>query len=140
MKKFIVPLLSLQILFAWGMANAEYSGEGGMTAHAIKPEVYEYHYDHGFTGVDSMGWDPNLQYAWSRAGAALTCNVEIDKDLVLNNMSEEFGHDPFIHDLNGVSFHNMQSKNIEGFCSDARVKELEGLIIFMEIGDFPEKF
>lgn len=42
------------------------NGSGGMLEYKIQNNVYEYHYDNGFTGDDAAGWDPNLQYAWSR--------------------------------------------------------------------------
>ncbi|MCW1776925.1 hypothetical protein NB693_21360 [Pantoea ananatis] len=53
-----------------------YSGHGGMTAYSIKPDIYAYHYDHGFDGDDAMGWDPGLQFVWSRAAAAKACGVD----------------------------------------------------------------
>tara|TARA_R100000687_G_C6422957_1_gene151916 strand:+ start:110 stop:544 length:435 start_codon:yes stop_codon:yes gene_type:complete len=140
MKVSIFGVLLSGSLFMCSHAFAEYSGKGGMAAYDISSEVYEYHYKHGFTGEDAMGWDPNLQYAWSRVGAAMTCNVDMDKALVLKGLSNEFGNDPFIHDMNGVGFHHMQSKNIEGFCSPERVDEIKDLIPNMEAGEFPEKF
>lgn len=127
-------------LLVSGSAVAEYSGKGGMAAYEVTPEVYEYHYMHGFTGVDAMGWDSNLQYAWSRAGAALTCNITMDKDLILSNMSKKYGNDPFIHDMNGVGYHHMLSQNIQNFCTPERVKEIKKVIPKFEAGDFLQNF
>jgi hypothetical protein len=56
-------IASVTIIYCFSAAAAGYggySGKGGMSAYAIKPNVYEYHYDHGFTGPDAMGWNPNL--------------------------------------------------------------------------------
>ncbi len=136
---FSLALLS-GVIAITGCATKQYSGKGGMTAYSIKPEVYEYHYQHGFTGVDAMGWDSNLQYAWSRAGAAITCKIPMDEKLVLSNMTKEYGQSDFIHKLNGVGFHNSQSKKVSDFCTAERISEIEGVISKIESGQFPKKF
>lgn len=135
-------LATVSVLTAFGMvtACAEYSGKGGMSEYKVKPDAYEYHYENGFIGADAMGWDPNLQYAWSRAGAALTCQIKMNKDLVLKNMSDTYGHDAFIHDLNGISFHYLQSKQIGDFCTKDRMLELSDVIPKFEAGNFPAHF
>lgn len=129
-------------------ALAEYSGEGGMTERDIKPEAYIYHYEHGFTGVDAMGWDPNLQVAWSRTGAAKTCDISIDKEKIIDNLIRTYG-DPaktsdfferIVHDTNGIEFHHLQSKKIDGFYSADRVSEINSLIPKFEQGEFPKRF
>ncbi|MDT8403637.1 hypothetical protein [Sulfuriflexus sp.] len=109
-----------------------------MTDYKITAEAYEYHYKNGFTGVDAMGWDSGLQYAWSRAGAALTCNIEYKKDRVLSEMSKKYGNPPIIHEINGVSFHHAQSKRIKSFCTKERIDELEMVIPKLERGEFSE--
>ena len=71
-----------------------YSGHGGMTAYDIAPNVYEYHYDHGFTGEDAMGWKPELQFIWSRFGAAEACGLPYDSEAALAALQQKYGHDP----------------------------------------------
>lgn len=117
-----------------------YSGSGGMTAYNIKPEAYEYHYDHGFTGIDEMGWDANLQYAWSRAGAALTCNIDFDKSKVIAQLVKAYGYDELVHDMNGIMFHNMQSQKLAGFCTPARVQNIKTVLTGIEQGNLPKPF
>ena len=121
-------------------ASEEYSGKGGMTKYSIKSDAYEYHYKNGFTGIDAMGWDANLQYAWSRAGAAITCGIEFDKKSVLSQMTKAYGQSDFVHELNGVDFHHMQSKKVEGFCNTSRVEEIEEVMPKLEKGQFPQYF
>lgn len=140
MNKIVFMALLSGLMVVSGCASKKYSGEGGMIAYSIKPDVYEYHYQYGFTGVDAMGWDPNLQYAWSRAGAALTCNIPINEELVLSNMTKEYGQFDLIHKLNGVDFHNLQSKNIAEFCTADRVAEIRSVVPRMESGEFSKKF
>lgn len=105
-----------------------YSGKGGMTAYAIKHEAYEYHYDFGFTGVDAMGWDPNLQFAWSRLGAAKTCGLAYHAGDMMKQLIAAFGHDEFTHNLVGADFHHAQSKSNAKFCSPERIKEINVLL------------
>ena len=78
-----------------------YLGHGGMTAYDIAPNVYEYHYDHGFTGEDAMGWKPELQFIWSRFGAAEACGLPYD------------------------SVHAAQAKANANFCTPKRVQQLK---------------
>ncbi len=111
-----------------------------MTAHSIKPEAYEYHYENSFTGVDAMGWDPNLQYAWSRAGTAMSCDIHFDKEIVIKNMISKYGHDRFVHDMNGIMFHHMQSRKIDEFCSKDRIEEAKKVVTDLEAGVFPVIF
>ena len=117
-----------------------YSGVGGMTAYDIKPEVYQYHYDHGFTGVDAMGWDANLQYAWSRAGAGITCQINFDKDKVISQLINAYGEEEIIHDMNGIMFHHLQSEKITNFCTADRVQEIKTVIANIEQGKIPKPF
>ena len=139
-KKVGLMLVSTVLVLSSNTVFAKYSGVGGMTKHKIKSKVYKYHYDNGFTGIDALGWDSNLQYAWSRTGAALTCNIEIDKQLILKKMTEKYGQFDFIHDVNGVGFHHLHSKKVKKFCTEERVKEILEVIPKFEVGDFPELF
>lgn len=131
-----------------GGVFAEYQGKGGMTKFDVASEAYVYHYENGFTDEDAMSWDPNLQFAWSRAGAAKTCDVAFDKEKVIDGLIVEYG-DPslkedfmerFKHDMNGIEFHHLQSKKIEGFCTTERIKEVKSLIPDFEAGKFPKPF
>ncbi|MDT9000563.1 hypothetical protein RQP53_14915 [Paucibacter sp. APW11] len=117
-------------------APQTYNGVGGMAAYDIKPEVYLYHYEHGFTGVDAMGWDPLAQWAWSRLGAAKTCGLAFDEPAMLNQLIGRFGHDRLVHQMNGVDFHHLQSKKIPGFCSAVRSAELSEQVKAMAQGSF----
>ena len=125
MKKSISIAIISAVLSVSGCASKGYSGKGGMTKYSIESEAYEYHYKNGFTGVDAMGWDSNLQYAWSRAGAAITCGVKFDKKLVLSQMTKVYGQSDFVHELNGVDFHHLQSKKSKNFCNPSRVNEIK---------------
>lgn len=116
-----------------------YGGTGGMTAHEIKPDVYLHHYARGFTGVDAMGWDANLQFAWSRLGAAKTCGVAFDGPAMTQRLVARWGHDRFVHELNGVDFHHLQSRGIPGFCTPERVAEIKALLPAMAAGEFVQR-
>lgn len=102
-----------------------YSGHGGMTAYDIAPNVYEYHYDHGFTGEDTMGWKPELQFIWSRFGAAEACGLPYDSEAALAALQQKYGHDRFVHEINGISFHAAQAKANANFCTSKRVQQLK---------------
>ena len=102
-----------------------YLGHGGMTAYDIAPNVYEYHYDHGFTGEDAMGWKPELQFIWSRFGAAEVCGLPYDSEAALAALQQKYGHDRFVHEINGVSFHAAQAKANANFCTPERVQQLK---------------
>ena len=118
----------------------DYSGEGGMLAYDIKPEAYQYHYDKGFTGVDAVGWDSNLQFAWSRIGAALTCNIPVNTKNITQKLVAAYGKDEITHEMNGYQFHAMQSARIPDFCNKQRVEEIKKLIPQMEKGNFEKRF
>ena len=79
-----------------------------MSAHKIKSNVYEYHYDKGFFGPDAMGWDPNLQFAWSRIAAAKACGMEIQEEKLILNLIAEFQKDQMTHQFIGIGFHGAQ--------------------------------
>lgn len=141
-------LFGLVVVAFCSSAMAEYSGQGGMTKKDVTDEAYLYHYEHGFTGEDAMSWDPNLQFAWSRAGAAQTCGIAIDKEKIIDNLVKTYGDsskvddfmERFVHDMNGIGFHHVQSKSIDGFCSADRVSEIKSLVPKLEQGDFPKNF
>lgn len=111
-----------------------------MTAYKIDPKVYVYHYDKGFIGPDAMGWDPNLQFAWSRLGAAQTCGIAFDQAAMVARLNTRFGQSSFVHELNGIGFHHRQSKGNPAFCTPERVHELNELMPKFAQGDFPKKF
>jgi len=140
MKKAVLIAVVLAVLGISGCVSKGYSGKGGMTKYSIAPEAYKYHYKNGFTGVDAMGWDSNLQYAWSRAGAAITCDIKFDKKLVLSEMTKVYGQSDFVHELNGIDFHHVQSEKIKGFCNPSRISELKEVMPKLEKGDFPRNF
>lgn len=109
--------------------KTEYSGSGGMTRWNIDPVVYLYHYQNGFTGSDALGYDEQLQTVWSRLGAALTCNIDYDKQTMIRLLVQRFGEKPVTHELNGIGFHSVQSRKVPGFCNDSRKKEINKAII-----------
>lgn len=135
-------LISLLIVvtIVTGCTSSEYSDHGGMTKYDIRSDAYEYHYKNGFTGVDSLGWDANLQYAWSRAGAALTCDITFDKKLVISQMIKIYGESEVVHELNGIYFHHLQSKKISYFCNADRINEIKSVMPKFENGYFPKYF
>ncbi len=143
MKKELLRTTALAIAIAIALCSCAantYSGRGGMTAYKIRPEVYTYHYEKGFTGPDAMGWDPNLQYVWSRVGAAKTCGVTINRDAVLKKLVAKFGDSPIMHEMNGIDFHYMQSRGIAEFCTPARVSELKAIAPKLEAVQFPQLY
>ncbi|EJL79253.1 hypothetical protein PMI12_00942 [Variovorax sp. CF313] len=117
-----------------------YRGKGGMGAYKIESNVYEYHYDKGFTGPDAMGWDPNLQFAWSRLGAAKTCGIPYDRPNAVAQLIKKYQQDALMHEMNGIDFHAAQSKANPKFCALERVEELKAVIPAFEKGDFPARF
>ena len=117
-----------------------YSGKGGMTAYSIDSNAYKYHYDHGFTGVDAMGWDSNLQYAWARTAGAKTCGVAVDSKKIITLLTKQYGYGDIVHEMNGVDFHFIQQQKIKDFCSEKRVAELKQVIPQMMNGQFVKKF
>ncbi len=108
-----------------------------MTAYDIKPDVYLHHYDKGFTGVDAIGWDPNLQFAWSRTGAAKTCGIKFDQGKIVDQLQAKYDISKVMHEINGINFHHMQSKKVAGFCTPERMREIHQYMPRFLIGDFP---
>ncbi len=117
-----------------------YKGKGGMSAYKIEPNVYEFHYDKGFTGPDAMGWDPNAQYAWSRIAAAKVCGVEVSVEKLLPLLIGKFGQDKLVHEMIGIGFHEAQIKSNSKFCTPERTEELKAAIAEFNSGTFPKKF
>ena len=114
-----------------------YKGVGGMAAYAIKPNVYAYHYDKGFTGPDASGWDPNLQFIWSRIGAAQAYKVPYDDPAVFKLLKANYPHGEMVHRMVGIDFHAAQSKaQAAVFCSVERVAELRTALPAFERGEF----
>jgi hypothetical protein len=110
MRKTIPVAMLTAILALSGCAFKECSGKGGMTKYSIKSDAYEYHYKNGFTGKDAMGWGYSLQYARSRAGTAVTCDITSDKSLVLSHTTKTYGQNAFVHELNGINFYTLKVK------------------------------
>lgn len=117
-----------------------YKGKGGMAAYKIEPNVYEYHYDKGFTGPDAMGWNPNAQFAWSRIAAAKVCGVTVSVEKLLPLLLEKFGEDKLVHEMIGIGFHEAQIKSNPKFCTQERIDELKTVIPDFNSGAFPQKF
>lgn len=113
-----------------------YKGKGGMSAYAIKANVYEYHYDKGFTGEDAAGWDPSLQHVWSRIAAAKVCNIEVSQEKLLPLLIAKYGEDKLTHEVIGISFHEAQIQSNHKFCTQKRIEELKTLIPDFNIGKF----
>ena len=72
-----------------------------------------------------MGWKPELQFIWSRFGAAEACGLPYDSEAVLAALQQKYGHDRFVHEINGVSFHAAQAKANANFCTPKRVQQLK---------------
>ncbi|MDO6564332.1 hypothetical protein Q4488_13130 [Amphritea sp. 1_MG-2023] len=102
----------------------EYAGSGGMTQWDIQPQAYLYHYEHGFNGVDSLGYAAALQTVWSRLGAAITCGIEYDKPYMIQQLMQTFDEQAITHELNGIGFHRIQSRKVPQFCNEWRVREI----------------
>ena len=114
-----------------------YKGRGGMAAFDIKPNVYAYHYDKGFTGPDAGGWDPQLQFVWSRMGAAQSCGVAFDEAAAFKQLEAKYPHGETVHRMVGVGFHAAQSKaSANAFCTSDRLIELRALLPAFERGGF----
>ncbi|MBN6150408.1 hypothetical protein JR065_08650 [Xanthomonas sp. AmX2] len=94
---------------------AGYSGHGGMTVYSIKPEVYAYHYDHGFSGDDAMGWDPHLQFVWSRVAAAKACGADaVPETEIVAKLVARYGQSDTVHEMVGIGFHQAQIEAAKG--------------------------
>jgi hypothetical protein len=137
-----ISLLAVCSVFAGCVATAptQYSGKGGMTAQKIPTNVYLYHYEKGFTGPDAMGWDPNLQFAWSRFAAAKTCAIPFSQENAVAALTKAYGHDKLTHELVGIDFHQAQVKAAPNFCTAERLTELKSLVPKMEAGEFSKRF
>ena len=135
-----IALIALLLAVSSVFAQADYGGykgRGGMAAYAIKPNVYAYHYDKGFTGPDASGWDPNLQFIWSRIGAAQACKVPYDDPAVFKLLEAKYPHGEMVHRMVGIDFHAAQSKaQAAAFCSAERVAELRTALPAFERGEF----
>jgi hypothetical protein len=137
---FVLLAMTAGLVGCNATAPAQYSGKGGMSAYKISPDVYINHYENGFTGSDAMGWDPNLQLAWSRFAAAKTCSVPYSPERAVAALIDKYGHDKLTHELIGMDFHHLQSRGVPGFCSQERVAEIKTMIPAMEAGKFPKRF
>ncbi|MCL1551976.1 hypothetical protein [Xanthomonas nasturtii] len=113
-----------------------YAGQGGMTLQEIDPAIYAYHYDHGFVGEDALGWDPALQFAWSRIAAAKVCAQQSSSDALIGKLVEQYGKDAVVHQINGIGFHEAQMRAAGTFCTPARVTEATAVGPAFAGGDF----
>ncbi|AKN94579.1 hypothetical protein ACU10_17655 [Xanthomonas oryzae pv. oryzicola] len=113
-----------------------YAGQGGMTLQEIDPAIYAYHYDHGFVGEDALGWDPALQFAWSRIAAAKVCAQQSPSDALIGKLVEQYGKDAMVHRINGIGFHEAQMRAAGTFCTPARVAEATAVAPAFAAGDF----
>ncbi|PPV04905.1 hypothetical protein XBLMG947_3877 [Xanthomonas bromi] len=113
-----------------------HAGRGGMMLQEIDPAINAYHYDHGFVGEDAMGWDPVLQFAWSRIAAAKVCAQPSPSDAVIGKLVEQYGKDAVVHQINGIGFHEAQMRAAGTFCTPARVTEATTVAPAFAAGDF----
>ncbi|MEA5122772.1 hypothetical protein [Xanthomonas floridensis] len=113
-----------------------YSGQGGMTLQEIDPAIYAYHYDHGFVGEDAMGWDPALQFTWSRIAAAEVCAQQAPSDALIAKLVEQYGKDAVVHQTNGIGFHEAQMRAAGTFCTPTRSAEATAVVPAFAGGDF----
>lgn len=114
-----------------------YAGVGGMTLQEIDPAIYAYHYDHGFVGEDAMGWDPALQFAWSRIAAAKVCGQQpVEQEAIVAKLVAQYGQDAVVHQINGIEFHEVQMRASSAFCTAARVAEAIAVVPAFAGGDF----
>lgn len=133
---------SFVLLLAVATGNTQdygnYAGKGGMKAHKIESHVYEYHYDHGFSDEDAMGWDPDLQFAWSRLAAAKACNIEHGPQAaVIDHLIQSFGQSESVHEIVGIGFHLAQIQFNPSFCTSKRKAEIVHLMPEYDRGSFP---
>ena len=137
--KFVcVPVLFLFAAAAGAQDFRGYAGKGGMGAYKIEPHVYEYHYDHGFTGEDAMGWDPDLQFAWSRLAAAEACGIDHEPaSVAVDHLVKRFGQSETVHEMVGIGFHAAQMRSNPAFCTEKRKAEVTNLMPDFDRGVFP---
>jgi len=117
---------------------AGYSGHGGMSAHSIRPEIYAYHYDHSFSGADAMGWDPQLQFVWSRVAAAKACGVDaVPESAIVAKLVARYGQSDTVHEMVGIGFHQAQIEAAKAqFCTAARLGQVRALLPQFVQGQF----
>ncbi|MFO3705582.1 hypothetical protein ACI6Q5_11460 [Xanthomonas codiaei] len=137
MKTYIAAvLLALPGLVVAQDVPPGYAGQGGMTLQEIDPAIYAYHYDHGFVGEDAMGWDPALQFAWSRIAAAKVCAQQSPSDALIAKLVEQYGKDAVVHQINGIGFHEAQMRAASTFCTPTRSAEATAVVPAFAGGDF----
>jgi hypothetical protein len=115
-----------------------YSGHGGMSAYRITPEIYAYHYDHGFSGGDAMGWDPQLQFVWSRVAAAKACGVgAVPESAIVAKLVARYGQSDTVHEMVGIGFHQAQIEAAKAqFCTATRLDQVWALLPQFVQGQF----
>lgn len=141
-KEFMKAFIAVAISVLSGAAMASdvppgYAGVGGMTLQDIDPAIYAYHYDHGFVGEDAMGWDPALQFAWSRIAAAKVCGQQpVGQDALVARLVAQYGQDAAVHQVNGIAFHEVQMRASSAFCTATRGAEAVAVLPAFANGDF----
>ncbi|MEE9454190.1 MAG: hypothetical protein V3V13_07400 [Paracoccaceae bacterium] len=131
MQKFI-SVTGVLVLAALGLSACEDAGDtaGSMSDYDISQDVYTRAYDSGFNrAADRLGWPTEVQFAWSRLGAGLTCGAGIDRKHAVAALALKFPDISSVtHDLNGLGFHTVQSRKVDGFCTPARMQALESVV------------
>lgn len=107
-----------------------------MTHRAIQADAYLYHYEHGFSGIDALGYNEQLQTVWSRLGAANTCQIAYDQPQMIQRLMQAFGETAITHELNGIGFHSVQSRKVPRFCDKWRTKEISAALRRYNRGEF----
>lgn len=133
MNRFIT-MAGFSVLILTGCASSDrperpiYEGSGGMTQWNILPEAYLYHYESGFTGIDALGFNEQLQTVWSRLGAAKTCGISFDKNLIISQLINRYSYKAITHELNGIGFHSVQSRKVPQFCDAQRAEDINNAV------------
>jgi len=113
----------------------------GMEARDIDSNVYLKNYDEGFKNHKTSGWDPNLQFVWSRLGAAKELGIKYNEDVVIKQLVRKFGQDPMVHKMVGIGFHQAQVRKAKAqFSTRERVNEIRSLLPAYEKGEFSRGF
>jgi len=119
--KIVALILGTLALFS----NSNTALSGSMGDYSISDETYTRAYNNKFEGEETLGWGTQLSTAWSRIGAAKTCAVPYDEKAVLQKLNAMNNVGDMIHKMNGIDFNASLSKKINGFCTNARKKEIE---------------
>jgi len=123
--------------------GVDYTGKpchGDMQSKKIPHDVYECHYDNGFSGAASSGWPSRMNFAWSRIAAAQECGgVKVSMKKLMPVLVEHFKQGASIQKLVGIQFHRAQIHFDPKFCTAKRVAEYKKVLPGFYLGKFPEK-